>query len=99
MKEPGAPTRKYWNEFADIMALLMWQPRTVHEVVSLTEYPTNTVYDKINALHHAGVLRVAGRRFNFPATDKTDRRGTPAKVFAVQAKPFELPDTPEVRLL
>lgn len=45
-------------KIADTMALIMWQPRTIKEIVELTEIPHTTISNHIKALHAAGVIYV-----------------------------------------
>lgn len=74
---------------ADIVALFMWQARrTASELIALTERDEYTIRRWLNALHQAGVLRIAGRRPH-------PYNGRNARVYELQAKPFNKPDTPE----
>ncbi len=65
-------------KFADTLALIMWEARTIRELVEVSDVPRQTISTQVRVLHAAGVIYVlayAGR----------DR----ARVWAVQPeKPF-----------
>lgn len=81
-------------DVADTIALLMWQPRTVRELSEVTGLFMESMRIRVDALHEAGIVRVVGRK-----PHKGRGTGGPRpRVYGMQAKPFELPDTPEVLL-
>lgn len=97
MSVGAAPSRSvpYWRRGrtldgpADMMALLLWAPRSIPEVVSLTGMQRDRVVNWFKHLHDAGVIRVAGKR---------PPDGTPGNrplVYEMQVRPFEIEDTPE----
>lgn len=82
---------------ADIVAALMKAPRTLDDLLEyLGVVPEHAgtkwhVQRYLDALHAVGVARVS---------DYAPRRGPPARVWAMQASPFALPDAqrpPKVR--
>lgn len=74
---------------ADIVAALMKQPRTLHDLLEyLGMVPEHAgsnwnVQKYLDALHDVGVIRVS---------DYAPRSGPPARVWSIQPTPFALPD-------
>ena len=74
---------------AEIIATLMHAPRTwqqVDEQVGMAK-PTSAAW--LRELRASGVIRICG--YTSPAEVGA---GKPARIFALQPKPFELPDAP-----
>lgn len=70
---------------AEIMAALLWEPKTwreVEEQVGITDGPTSCGW--LKELRRAGVIYVHSYR--------RPKSGMAPRVFAVQPKPFERPD-------
>lgn len=56
------PTNQARREtVADIVAALMWKPKTIHEVIAETGCAETTARSWVHALHAAGVVRIAER--------------------------------------
>lgn len=45
-------------KFADTLALIMWEARTIRELVKVSGVPTQTISAQVRALHAAGVIYV-----------------------------------------
>jgi len=70
---------------AEIIAALMWAPKTSRELQDMMEVSTATIWRCTSALHESGVIRKL-------APIKNGLKGHPPNPWALQAKPFELAD-------
>lgn len=80
MPAPRTPSHTAGSE---IVASLMWGERTVRELAEVTGVGPKTIRDWIEALRHAGVVRV---------TFRTEHGGSKPFRYALQSKPFDQPD-------
>lgn len=72
---------------AEIIASLMWGPKTSKELQDKMEVSCATIWRCTSALHESGVIR------KLPAI-KNGLKGHPPNPWALQVKPFELADEP-----
>lgn len=85
----GKPKSRSFADLADVVALMMWEPRTVEELATMGGLQKEVARGRMRTLYEAGIVRVAGYRV---------RSNRPPVVYAMQTKPFADPDTPEVPL-
>ena len=73
------------QQVAELMAQLLWGPKTVRELVAAVGADAATISHWLRELRAAGVVHVSGYR-------RTGAR--PARVWALQTRPFAEADAP-----
>lgn len=73
------------RKILDVLALLRKQPRTLEQLVDLTEMSPAAIKGYLQAARDEGFVYVLERR-------RVPRRGPRTPVFAWQPTPFEIPD-------
>ncbi len=84
------PTRSYRTIGAEIIATLMHAPRTWQEVSEQVDLSNVSSEKWRQELLASGVIRICGYR-----AARGGGAGHPARVYALQTKPFALPDEPK----
>lgn len=77
--------RGHYEVGAEIMAALMWGPKTWQQVEEQAGLTGNTSVKWMHSLHESGVIRISG--YTQPAVQHK-----PARIWSLQTRPFALPD-------
>jgi hypothetical protein len=87
--DPSNQARR--DTVAEIIAALMWEPKTVDQIVEITGCAVSSARGWINAFHDSGLVRISARlpREKFEGAQQYGRRRI---LWAWQAKPFDQED-------
>lgn len=75
---------------ADLIAALMWGPKTYRELIEETGCDYQTIQGYVQSLRAAGVVYLSGHR-------PVPTGGSPAMVFSLQPSPFAHDDVPSTQ--
>lgn len=89
--DPSNQARR--DTVSEIVASLMWEPKTVDQVVEVTGCAVSTARSWIRAFHASGLVRIAARlpREKFEGAQQYGRRRI---MWEWQTKPFAQEDVP-----
>lgn len=82
-KKPFTPRSSTVEVGAELVASLMWGPKTTHDLVAASGANRDTVGRWLKAMHASGIVRIGGYR--------SDNRAV-IRLWELQSKPFALPD-------
>ena len=90
--DPSNQARR--DTIAEIIACLVWQPKTIDQIIETTGCAESTARAWINAFHASGLVRIA-ERLPREKGEGLQQYGRRRVLWAWQAKPFEIEDAPK----